>query len=639
MVRETFQHGPPQALQDFLESTLPFSELDGETIAGLAAQCSIDFAPKGQNVMVRGATVLDHLLIIQRGGVKVFVRDAAGEVLLDLKGEGDSVGELSLLKDGPADMDAETVEDTFFVKMRKSAFLKIMEDRPCIAHFYLKRFSANYLDKAFSEMGRRKAEVITESGLYLFSSRVGDMALREPLTAPMGDSIRRAAGIMSKERVGSLLITDPSGAAVGIVTDTDLRQAVAVGLDLEAPVQSIMSGPVESIDADEVCFDALMRMMTRNIHHLAVTRREAPWGVVTSHDIMVLQGKSPLSILREIDTRKTIPGLYPLSGKIPSVVRTLVEEGAKAEHITRMVTVLNDLILQQLLRLLTRELGPSPLPFCWLLLGSEGRREQTFATDQDNALLIKDSDDEILRRAANLYLEAFTQQANGHLDKCGFPLCAGGVMAARAPWRRSLSGWTNQVENWIAEPEPEQVLKSAIFFDFRPGFGEESLSIELSNRVTAMAARNRVFTRILAADCLRTKPPLTFFKNFIVETDGEHKKRLDIKKRGLVPFVDFARAMALDSGLKETNTLARLRRLSEEQAVPRELALEAAEAFEFILHLRLTHQLGLAEQGLPPDNYIDPGALSALERRTLKEAFGLIGRMQAFLRERFRLNI
>ncbi len=631
--------GPPEALQGFLKSTLPFSELDDETIAWLTRKCVIDFQPKGRRIMVRGSTIMEHLLVIQRGGVRLFVGDETEDVLLDLKGVGESLGELSLINEGPTDFDAETVEDTFFVKMGKDAFLKVMKDHPCVAHYYLKTFSSNYLDKAFSEMGRRRSEVITDSGLYLFSTKVGEMVIREPVTGPMDYTIRQAAKHMTRERSDSLLVIEPSGDATGIVTDTNLRQAVAMGLDSESSVQTIMTTPVETIDSDEVCFDALMRMMTMNIHHLAVTQRGRIQSVVTSHDIKFLQGKSPLSIFREINSSLNYEGLYPLSGSIPSVVSTMVEEGAKAEHITRMVTVLNDLILHRLMQLLTKELGPAPTQFSWLLLGSEGRHEQTFSTDQDNALVLKDTDDDILQRASAIYFEAFTKRANEHLEKCGFPLCRGGVMASNPPWRRPLADWTRQVEGWVAVPEPEEVLKSTIFFDFRHGWGDERLTKELKRRVLKRSGSSQIFLRLLAADCMRNKPPLSFFKSFIVENDGEHRNQLDLKKRGLLPFVDFARTMALENGLEETSTLSRLRRLGEQEHIPSDLAKESAEAFEFVLHMRLTHQLELIERKLPPDNHIDPGRKSNIEKRTLKDAFGVIERIQGFLEEHFRLNI
>ncbi len=630
----------PAIVTAFLKITLPFSDLSPDVVADIAADCLVDFYPKNSRILIQGATEPEDLLIVQKGGVKLSIVGEDGEeTLLDYRGEGGFVGELALIQNAPATMDAYTVEDTFFIRMPRLTFQHLLKTQAQVAEYFLRTFSTNYLSKAFSEMLTRRVSIQCESGLYLFSSEVGEMVTRSPITVEFGETIQLSAWKMAKHNVGSLLIREPSGEVAGIVTDKDLRKAIALGMDYHAPIENIMSTPVATIESQAVVFDALLKMMTRQIHHLAVTRQDDIMGVITSHDIMVLQGKSPMSIFREILSTDNIPGLYPLSAKIPQVVRTLVEEGAKAGNITRMITVLNDLILERLLELLLKEIGPPPVPFCWILLGSEGRREQTFATDQDNALIYKDADDDILKRACDIYFTQLGERAIEHLIKCGFPRCKGNIMSSNPELRKPFAEWRNHFERWIMVPEPEELLKATIFFDFRPGFGNAEFADELRNHVAKHAPRQEIFLRQLAADCLTTRPPLSFFKNFVVEKTGEHKNRLDIKKRGLVPFVDFARVLALKHGIKESNTLSRLKLLDEGGLIPHELYSDTSEAFEFLLQLRLVHQLALVEEGHKPNNHIDPGNLSELERQTLKEAFNVITRMQSYLRDTFRLDV
>lgn len=630
----------PAVVEEFLSRTMPFSDLAAEVVADSARDCLVDFLPKNSRVLIQGATQPEDLLIVQKGGVKLTIPGEEGEeTLLDYRGEGGFVGELAIIQNAPASMDAYTVEDTFFIRMPGLTFRHLLKTQPLVAEFFLRAFSENYLSKAFSEMLTRRVSIQCDSGLYLFSSEVGEMVHRQPVTVEYGETIQLSAWKMAKHNVGSLLIREPSGEIAGIVTDKDLRKAVALGMDYHAPIETIMSTPVATIESQAVVFDALLQMMTRQIHHLAVTRQGAIEGVVTSHDIMVLQGKSPMSIFREIMTTEHISGLYPLSAKVPQVVRTLVEEGAKAGNITRMITVLNDLILERLLDLLQKELGPPPVAFCWMLMGSEGRREQTFATDQDNALVYKDVDDDILKRACDIYFTHFGERAIEHLVKCGFPACPGDIMSSNPKLRQPFSKWRDRFERWIMVPEPEEVLQATIFFDFRPGYGDTGFADSLRNHVARHAPKQEVFLRHLAQDCLATRPPLSFFKSFVVEKTGEHKNRLDIKKRGLVPFVDFARVLALKHGIKETNTLSRLKLLNEGGFIPQELYSDTSEAFEFLLQMRVVHQLAKVEQGEKPDNHIDPAKLSELERQTLKEAFGVIGRMQSYLKDMFRLNI
>jgi len=361
--------------------------------------------------------------------------------------------------------------------------------------------------------------------------------------------------------------------------------------------------------------------------------------MVTSHDIMLIQGRSPVSLFREIVAARSSEGLYPPSQNVPFTVGGLIEEGAKAGNITRMITVLNDLILEKLLNMLQDEMGPPPVPFCWILMGSEGRKEQTFHTDQDNALVYRDPVGEDEARAAREYFKDFTAAAIEHLVACGYPLCAGGMMASNPKWRQPFTICRDYFERMILRPEPMEVLHATIFFDFRPGYGQLSLGQALRDHVTAHAAREEVFLRYLAKDCLTARPPLSFFRGFIVEKNGEHKDRLDLKKSGLVPFVDFARLFALKHGITETNTLDRLALLKERGHVAPDLVVEAVEAYEFLMQLRLVHQMSQINNGLAPDNHVKPGDLSDLEKQTLKEAFGVVSGLQGFIKDVFRLNV
>lgn len=625
------------SLVDFFQQTLPFSELDHDSLVRIARHCLIDFFPAQTRVLRRGISEITGLYVVQKGALRLFLEQDG--TLLDIRSEGASVGALSLFKEEKATFDVETVEDTFVIQIPRRWFFEAVQQHPSIARFYLKSFADTYLSQTFEEMRCKPVPQHEDPNLHLFSTPVGDLVSREPLSVPFGLSIQAAAREMIRYNTGSLLFREPSGGICGIVTDTDLRKALALGMDTQAPAETIMATPVETIDSGAVCFDALLTMMSKNIHHLVVTNAGQLSGVISSHDIMLLQGRSPISVFREISSRTTISSLYPLHAKMIPVVRALVQQGAKAGNITRMIAILNDQILSRLLDLMLQELGPPPVKFCLLLMGSEGRREQTFATDQDNALVFDNCDVDFLERAAEVYFSALTERMVEHLVQCGFPRCPGNIMASNAHWRGSLDVWRARVTVWSSTPEPERVLASSVFFDFRGVYGHKDLAEQLRLHVTESCAGRDLFLRYLAADCLSARPPLTFFKNFMVEKDGEHKNTLDIKARGLLPFMDFARVMALRTKVRETSTLGRLEQIHARGYLSRDLYHEAREAFEFLLHVRLMHQLEQLEQGGAPDNRIDPGTLSALEKRTLREAFGVITALHGVLRDEFHLNL
>lgn len=627
-------------LVPFLKKTLPFSDLDDAALNALAKECTIDFQLKGTRLLTQGVTMVEHVMLIRSGAVKLFLTQEMGEdKLIDYRGEGAAVGALGVIRDSVASLCAETIEDTFCFNIPKKIFRSLIADHPSITQYYLQSFSENYISKAFSELRKQHADICTGSPLYLFSTRVGEVVKKSPLMIASGRSIREAAKIMVQNGIGSLLVTDPYGEAVGIVTDKDLRRAVAEGEDYDAPVEFIMSSPLAMVKHREICFDALLKMMGSQIHHLAVERNGEVMGMVTSHDIMLLQGRSPMYLFREIMGARTIAELYPLSEKVPMTVGSLIEEGAKARNITRMITIMNDLILEKLLNFLQDEMGPSPVPFCWILMGSEGRKEQTFHTDQDNALLYRDPRDQDEAKRCEEYFTRFTTAAIDHLVRCGYPLCPGEMMASNPRWRMPFAPFRDYFERMILRPEPEEVLNATIFFDFRPGYGQMGLGESLRNHVSIHAGRQDVFLRHLARDCMTVRPPLSFFRNIIVEKDGKHKDTLDLKTRALVPFVDFARLFALKHGLSETNTFSRLEILKDQGHIPPDLGVDALEAYEFLMQLRLVHQMARINQGGAPDNHVNPATLSELEKQTLKETFGVVRSMQAFIKESFSLNM
>ena len=630
-----------QAVVEFLAGVLPFSELSMDELASLAKHVTIDFIPAGTRFIEQGVTPVDYLWVIQKGGVKSYLTDeTGGQTLLDIQGEGQTFGALAIVRDSLANFNVETIEDSFFYRLSKQVFRELIDRAPVVSQFYLKNLSDAYVHKAFSELRRVRSPGDAGVRLSMFTTSVGDVLRRELMTIGADEAIQAAAERMGRAGVGSLVVM-AGGKVTGIITDQDFRdKVVARGLSYQVPVRDIMSAPLRSVDGSTPCFDALLTMMKHQIHHLGVRDKGGRvHGMVTSHDFLVLQGRSPFSLFKDIIHESSVEGLAELSRGVPQVVRALVEEGARAAGVGRMVAVLNDLVLERLLTLLQEELGPPPAPFCWLAMGSEGRREQTIRTDQDNALIWQPGPDPDAEARAAAYFERFAARAIECLVAFGFPECPGGVMASNPKWRQPLPVWKGYFEDWIRRPEPEELLLVGIFFDFRPVFGFTPLGEELRDFVTPLAAREEIFLRHMAADCLRTRPPLTFFKSFMVEKDGAHKDMFDLKARGVLPLTEFGRVMALRHGIRELNTLDRFRRLAEAGHISAEFHAELRESYEFLMQLRITAQLRQLDQGREPTNYVNPARLTDLEKRTLKEAFAVIGRMQGFVKEEFRLSM
>lgn len=623
----------------FLKKVPPFQFLDEEILRSIASRITVEYYPKDTVILKQDGQPSEYLRIIKKGSVKVFVRTKDNEeVLIDYRSEGDSFGFLSLVSGDRSRANVVAAEDTICYLIEKELILSLLEKNPSLTEFFLKSFLNKYIDKTYKEM-RGRSLLYGGGDKLLFTTTVKELIAREPVTAPSHISIKEAAEIMSRNKISSLVLMD-GDAPVGIITDRDLRdKVVAKGKDINEPVSSIMSVSLVKIDSKEYCFEALLRMVRYNIHHLIVVEDGALKGIITNHDLMMLQGVSPISIAKEIETQQTIEGLTSVSKKINQIIGLLLRDGAKATSITRIITELNDRLVRKILELTEKRFGRPPLPYCWIVFGSEGRREQTFKTDQDNAIIYADPASPEEEKKARDYFTVFADFVKNGLIECGYNACPAGYMASNSQWCQPLKTWKRYFTNWISEPVSESVLKSLIFFDFRGLHGDLNLADELRAHLNTLLEGNKVFLGYMANAIIKNRPPIGFFKAFVVEKSGEHKDELNLKVKGIAPLVDIVRLFSLEKTLKETSTIDRINILKTRHSIVKEHADELMHAFEFMMLLRIHHQFEQMESGKSPDNFINPNKLSNLERRTLKETFHLISKLQDTLIERYKAFI
>jgi CBS domain-containing protein len=622
---------------EFLGNKFPFSELDRTDLVKFAQKATIDFFPKGTLILKQGESDVTHFFVIQKGGVRSYRLDGMGNIALkDFRGEGEHFGALPIIQNTTANLNVETLDDTFCFLFDKKDFLNLLETNRKVRRYYLSTMSEKMAKPVYSELRQQKISPRAEGALFLFNAKAGEISKGKLFTASVDTSVQRISLLMSEKKIGSILLTDGRGEIVGIVTDKDIRgKVVAKGLDYRTKASEIMAAPVQTISGHAVCFDALLAMITNRIHHLAIEEDGKISKMLTTHDIMVAQGSSPYFLFREIQAQRRIRGLYELSQKIPMIVRPLIKEGAKACNVTRMISVLNDHVLDRLLKLLQEEIGKAPLPFSWLLFGSAGRHELVFKSRQTNGILYGDSPDERIAREARTYFRTLSERAVEHLIACGYPSDAGDIAAANMKWRQPQSVWNTYFKAWCGFQDREENFDPAIFFDFRSGAGSASLAEELKEHVHTLTRGDAQFLHYLAQNCALMEPPLSFYGNSVVEKDGRYGETLDLEGRGLAFFVDFARVMSLKYGICKTNTLERLRSLLEKHHLPNDLGSELVEAYELLMHIKLFHQLHLMEDGQKPNDNIRPDDLSDLEKQTLKEVFEVIRRLQGFVRLEF----
>ncbi len=621
----------------FFKNVPPFQFLDDKSLKKIADGVSMEFYPKGTLILRQEGPPSDLLRVIKKGGVKVFIKPNGNEeVIIDYRSEGDSFGLLSLIGRDKSRANVEAVEDTICYLVDRETVLNLVDANPSFTEFFLKSFLNKYIDKTYSEM-HNKSLLYGGGDKLLFTTPVGEIATKQVMTAFQEISIREAAEIMSMKRNSSLVLLDDAGVPTGIVTDRDLRdKVVSKGRSVADKISSIMSVSLIKAEAREYCFESLLKMIRHNIHHLLVVDEGRLKGIITNHDLMMLQGTSPISVAKEIESQQTIEGLVPVSKKINKIIGLLLNEGAKASNITRIITEINDRLLRKILEIAEKTFGYPPVNYCWIVFGSEGRKEQTFKTDQDNAIIYADPEEGEDEAEVRQYFSEFTVFVKDSLLKCGFPACPANYMASNPQWCQPFKAWKRYFSNWVYSPTPEAVLKSLILFDFRPIHGDLSLADTLRTSLMNLLEGQMIFLGYMANMIIKNTPPVGFFKSFLVEKDGEHRNELNLKIKGLAPIVDMARLFSLEKGIKETSTVERIAALRRRHSIVREYADELEHAFEFIMLLRIHNQFAQIEGGREADNFLNPDSLTNLEKRTIKESFRLISKIQDIIIERYK---
>lgn len=610
-------------IRDFLASHPPFHHLPDEVLDRLPKQLSIRYFRHGTRFPP--AKEAACLYLIRRGAVEL--RNHTGDLMSKL-GEGD-------MCTSPCQADA--IEASFVGTTAEDTLCYLL---PCNRVKELKALYADFrehFDHSVSDRMRKALtalQTLPSAGSNLMTMIVGDMVRHEVVSAPPDTSIQRAAQIMSEHRVSSLLIMEGEK-LLGLVTLRDLRSRVlAVGLPYDRPIQDIMTEGLHLLDNQTPGFQALIAMTRLNVHHLPVVDGDRVIGMLSTTDMVRHQSANAVYLVGDIFKARDIDSLAQITSRIGELQVHLVANGATADQVGQTVAAINDALTKRLLQLAEEQLGAPPVPYCWVTGGSQARREQTALSDQDNALIISDE----MRIQDDAYFADLARFVCDGLNACGLRHCPGQVMATNPRWRQPERVWRQYFANWIGKPEPMSLLVACVFFDLRAIGGDESLLRHLVPPLLSNGAQNRVFIAYLVFNALKVRPPLGFFRNFVLIEGGDHDQTFDIKVKGIVPITDLARIYALSEGIDEVNTRYRLEMAAKAHALTKDAAADLIDAYEFIATLRVQHQVRRIQAGMPPDNYLSPDELSPLERSHLKEAFGLIALMQEAIGQKYQAS-
>jgi CBS domain-containing protein len=570
-----------------LRAYAPFDEMEPEALAFLERKLALAYYPRGELITEPERGIADRLYIVKQGRVRADAVFGPGECF--------PVG--ALIGRRPTTNRYHAEADTFCWELAAADFHALMERST-----RFRAFCTDHLARLLARAQRRLREeaaenVIDDAGML---ARLESAVHRAAVTCGPDTLVREVLECMRRERVGSMVVVDDSRQPLGIFTTQDVLERVAVPqAALDGPISKLMTPSIVALEEEASLADAACAMARHHIRHIVVTRDGKVAGVVSERDLFALQRIGVTRTSQRIRGAATLEELVQAAREVRALAQQLLVQGVAAEPLTAMISALNDALTQRVIELAAARRA-LPQSWCWLALGSEGRMEQTFVTDQDNALIYSGDDPGELPQ--------FADEVNRNLAACGFPLCKGDIMARNPRWCLTGLEWRRVFDDWIRNNDPEALLNASIFFDFRPLYGEARLAGELRESVLRQTKANRTFLRALGETALRLRPPLGLISDF---TEDE----IDLKALGARPFVDAARVLALEAGSAETGTAARLRGAGENTAVA---------AFHFIQALRLRRE----------GNRVSVRELNEIDRRVLKEAF----RQAVTLQERIRLD-
>ncbi|MQU08033.1 putative nucleotidyltransferase substrate binding domain-containing protein [Pseudomonas helleri] len=625
-------HGTMQFLQRFP----PFNQMENTHLAFLVEQCQLRFYGPGDSIIRPEDGPVEHFYIVKQGRV-IGERTHQGASVVETTFEitaGECFPLAALLGERATRTEHLAAEDTFCLQLNKAAFIKVFALSEEFRDFALRGVSS-LLDKVNRQVQQKAVETLGTQ--YSLNTRLGELAMRHPVTCSPQTALREAVRLMHEQQVGSIVIVNEHKAPLGIFTLRDLRQVVANGIEeFDQAIDAHMTAGPFYLSPDHSAFDAAIAMTERHIAHVCLVKEQRLCGVVSERDLFSLQRVDLVHLARTIRHAPRLDTLINLRGEISQLVERMLAHGASSTQITHIITLLNDHTVCRVIELVLAERGDPGVPFTWLCFGSEGRREQTLHTDQDNGILFEAKD---AAQAAEIRqrLLPIAQQINQHLAACGFTLCKGNIMAGNPELCLSRAEWARRFSAFIREATPQNLLASSIYFDLRAVWGDEQGCQHLRRTILTQVADNRLFQRMMADNALRHRPPVGRFREFVLERKGGDKATLDLKVQGLGPFVDGARLLALAHGVEAINTLERLRQLTTLGVIEPLDGAAYEEAYHFIQQTRMQQHQLQTRQNRPYSNRVDPDQLNQLDRRILREALRQAQRLQSSLALRYQL--
>lgn len=630
-----------ERVNDFLKKHPPFNLLKHEGLLEISTQVSIIYLEKGDTLFKKGAGLNDHFYMVRNGGIALMHTTSNNiQEIINISDAGDVFGVRPLIAKENYKLTAVANEESIVYAIPINTFEKVTNSNAKVYKFLITAFATNAYDPyTAEETGKIFGDYLPNNSQDIVNFQTANYT-KKPITCHINSSLKDAAIKMSTKKIGCIIVVDNNKNPAGIITNSDIKNKIATGLfPIETPVSNVMNSPVITSKKGLTVADGQLQMIKHNIGHLCITKdgtvNSKLIGVLTHHDVLATLGNNPSVILKEIKRAKRTKKLRVARLKAKTLIKSYLEQNIPLSHIVKIISQINDAVTVRAIEIAIKKMPTTPpVPYSWMAIGSQGRKEQLLFTDQDNAIVFQDVDEDKYEETQDYFLE-LARLVTKSLNKIGFEYCEADMMASNKEWCKSISKWKSQFSSWILSPDDKAILLSSIFFDFNCVHGDKALIEDLSNSIFKALDETALFFKFLGRDALKSPSPLGLFKQFVLEKNNEEKDLFNIKSRALMPLIDAARLLILSKKIKGiNNTSERYEKLAEIEPNNKELYESCSYAFKALSKFK-------TKQGLLHNNsgkFIKIESLTKEEQLKLKRCFKPISEIQETLKLRFDLK-
>ena len=576
----------------FLTSVHPFEHLNKVQLEEFSENIDIMYFKK-DHVLQKEGEEPTHLYFVLKG----IVQEKQNDEVLSIYSKNEIFDPISLIENYSKHTFV-TAQETICYALPRSIFIKTLHENDELESYFFQTISQKLNNHIDQEKNKDMANIMV--------AKVKDAKVHPAVIVPFETSIYDAVKTIKKEKVPTLLLRDEKD-ELFIVTDSDFREKVILNrMDFDDTVGKIANSGLVYVNENDFLFNAQLTMAKHGLKRVVVKDNKGDiTGILDQISLSSFFATNTFSVSNEIIKAETVEELKAASHSFIKIIKSLNAKGVKVEFISKLINQLNRKLLAKLYNILApRELiGKS----CLIVMGSEGRGEQILKTDQDNALII-DDDCEMSQKEINEFAQKFTET----LVDFGFPRCDGNIMVSNPYWCRRKSDFKDLIYSWVNEPNPDNLMNTAIFYDSVCVTGDKDIIFELKEYLFKAGGSNQTFNANFAKVITNFDVPLGFFDGFVFNGDKEHKNELDIKKGGIFIIVQSVRSLSLEKNLLNVNTIKRIQTLTEMGVFDNEFAQELIMAFNFLCNLKLKSNLEKLDKNETIDNYINPDNLSQI---------------------------